>query len=166
MTARVAAGRCALVPSRKRRAGLPTLTLANRKRTDHEIDHQDRLRAVAAGLRWIPGARGGGQYPYSEAAFADAQAAGKTIIVDVFADWCPTCRAQKPILDELKAEPKLKDSLFVTVDYDREKAFLRAHRVPRQSTILVFRGGNEVARSVAETDRDRLRTAVLSAAGG
>ena len=104
--------------------------------------------------------------PYSEAAFADAQAAGKTIIVDVFADWCPTCRAQKPILDELKAEPKLKDSLFVTVDYDREKAFLRAHRVPRQSTILVFRGGNEVARSVAETDRDRLRTAVLSAAGG
>ena len=102
---------------------------------------------------------------YSEAAFADAQAAGKTIIVDVYADWCPTCRAQKPILNELKAEPELKDSLFVTVDYDQEKAFLREHRVPRQSTILVFKGGNEVARSIAETDRDRLRSAILSAAG-
>jgi thioredoxin 1 len=103
---------------------------------------------------------------YSPEAFAEAQAAGNTIVVDVYADWCPTCRAQKPILDELKTEAALEEVLFVTVDYDREKDFLRAHRIPRQSTILVFQGEEEVARSIAETDRDRLRTTILSAAGG
>jgi len=103
---------------------------------------------------------------YSESVFADAQAAGKTIVVDVYADWCPTCRAQKPILEELVSEAALEKALFVTVDYDVDKGFLRAHRIPRQSTILVFRGNEELARSIAETDRERLRAVVLSAVNG
>lgn len=102
---------------------------------------------------------------YSPAAFQRAQAAGKTILVDVHAVWCPTCKKQDPILDELRGETALKDVLFVKVDFDREKEFLRAHRIPRQSTVLVFKGRKEVARSTAETDRGRLRGFVLGAAG-
>ncbi|MEO1488134.1 MAG: thioredoxin family protein, partial [Pseudomonadota bacterium] len=41
---------------------------------------------------------------YNAAEFMMAQKKGKTIVVDVYADWCPTCRAQAPILDELRAE--------------------------------------------------------------
>jgi thioredoxin 1 len=104
--------------------------------------------------------------PYSPEVFGAAQAAGTTIVVDVYAEWCPTCRAQQPILEELKAEPALQDVLFVTVDFDAEKEFLRAHRIPSQSTILVFKGEKEVTRSIGETDRERLRTVVLSAAAG
>jgi thioredoxin 1 len=98
---------------------------------------------------------------YSAEAFSRAQATGKTIIVDVHATWCPTCRAQAPTLDALRSEPRLKDAIFVKVDFDTEKAFLREHRIPRQSTILVFKGTRETARSVAETRPTQLRAAVL-----
>jgi thiol:disulfide interchange protein len=99
---------------------------------------------------------------YSPAAFARAQEAGKTIIVDVHAVWCPTCKAQAPTLDALRQEAKLKDAVFFKVDFDKEKAFLRAHRIPRQSTVLVFRGKQETARSIAESRPRQLREAVMA----
>jgi thiol:disulfide interchange protein len=99
---------------------------------------------------------------YSPAAFAKAQEAGKTIIVDVHAVWCPTCKAQAPTLDALRQEAKLKDAVFFKVDFDKEKAFLRAHRIPRQSTVLVFRGKQETARSIAESRPRQLREAVMA----
>lgn len=100
---------------------------------------------------------------YDEAEFMMAQKKGKTIVVDVYADWCPTCRAQAPILEELRSEEQSGDVLFVKVNFDDEKAFLRANRIPRQSTVLVFKGMDEVARSIAETNRTRLRGVVLGA---
>lgn len=100
---------------------------------------------------------------YNEAEFMMAQKKGKTIVVDVYADWCPTCRAQAPILEELRQERQSGDVLFVKVNFDDEKAFLRANRIPRQSTVLVYKGMDEVARSIAETNRTRLRSAVLGA---
>ena len=104
-----------------------------------------------------------GWQPYDEAEFMMAQGKGKTIVVDVYADWCPTCRAQAPILDELRKERQNGDTLFVKVDFDQEKAFLRDHRIPRQSTVLVFKGKKEVARSIAQTNRSALRGVVLNA---
>ena len=39
---------------------------------------------------------------YSPQAFAAAQAAGKPILLHITAPWCPTCKAQKPILSKLE----------------------------------------------------------------
>jgi thiol-disulfide isomerase/thioredoxin len=100
---------------------------------------------------------------YSAKGFSMAQASGKTIVVDVYATWCPTCRAQAPILDELRAEKASKDTIFVKVNFDKHKSFLRANRIPRQSTVLVFKGKKEVARSIAQTNRKALRKVVLEA---
>ncbi len=104
-----------------------------------------------------------GWQTYDAAEFAMAQGKGKTIVVDVYADWCPTCRAQAPILDELRSEKASGNVQFVKVNFDDEKAFLRKHRIPRQSTVLVFKGEKEVARTIAETNRTRLRSAILKA---
>ncbi|MEL7189332.1 MAG: thioredoxin domain-containing protein [Pseudomonadota bacterium] len=104
-----------------------------------------------------------GWQTYDAAEFMMAQKKGKTIVVDVYADWCPTCRAQAPILDELRKEKQSKDVLFIKVNFDDEKAFLRAHRIPRQSTVLVFNGMTEKARSIAQTNRTKLRGVVLGA---
>ena len=104
-----------------------------------------------------------GWQTFNDAEFMMAQKKGKTIVVDVYADWCPTCRAQAPILEELRQERQSGDVVFVKVNFDDEKGFLRAHRIPRQSTVLVFKGMDEVARSIAETDRNRLRAVVLGA---
>ncbi|MEM1050615.1 MAG: thioredoxin family protein [Pseudomonadota bacterium] len=113
-----------------------------------------QLTAQANAANWVT---------YDEAEFMMAQKKGKTIVVDIYADWCPTCRAQAPILDELRAEKQSSDVLFVKVNFDDEKAFLRANRIPRQSTVLIFKGMDEIARSVAETNRTRLRRVVLNA---
>ena len=43
--------------------------------------------------------------PFTQAEFSAAQKDGKPILLDIFAAWCPTCRAQKPILEELTAKP-------------------------------------------------------------
>lgn len=111
--------------------------------------------ALAAAPAWVE---------YSAERFARAQSAGRTILVDVNADWCPTCKAQAPILESLRNDERLDHVTFLRVDFDTEKAFLRAHRVPRQSTILVFQGRKETGRSIAETDPARLRSFVLQAA--
>lgn len=110
----------------------------------------------------VPAAATTGWTQYSPAEFARAQAAGKTIVVDVHADWCPTCRAQQPTLDALRGEPRLKGAVFVKVDFDTDKGFLRQYRIPRQSTVLVFKGARETARSIAETRPAQLRSAILA----
>lgn len=121
------------------------------------------IAALMLGMSQLTAQSSSGWQTYDERAFAAAQAEGKTIVVDVYADWCPTCRAQAPILDELRAERQSSDVMFVKVNFDKEKAFLRANRIPRQSTVLVFKGNKEVARSIAQTNRAQLRGVVLGA---
>ena len=99
---------------------------------------------------------------YDAAAFTKAQKAGKIIVVDVHAVWCPTCKAQAPTLDALRQERRLRSAVFFKVDFDKEKAFLQQHRIPRQSTVLVFRGKQETARSIAESRPKELRAAVMA----
>lgn len=98
---------------------------------------------------------------YTAQKFVAAQTEGKTIVVDVHADWCPTCRAQAPILRDIAQDARAAGVVFLKVDFDKDKAFLRDHRIPRQSTILVFKGKQEVGRSIAETNRQRLSSFVF-----
>lgn len=100
---------------------------------------------------------------YSAETFKTAQSADQLILVDVKADWCPTCKAQGVILEELQQDPAMKDLVFISVDFDTDKDFLKAHNISKQSTILVFDGQNEIDRSIAITDRDNLREFVLNA---
>ncbi len=120
------------------------------------------LIAAAFALATTPAIAKPAWTEYSPAAFTAAQKAGKTIVVDVHADWCPTCRAQQPILNALRGEKRLKNAVFMKVDFDNDKDFLSANRIPRQSTIVVFKGMKETGRSIAQTDRAKLRTFVLS----
>ena len=91
-------------------------------------------------------------------AFQNAQAAGRTILVDVSATWCPTCKAQKPIVQDIeRAHPQL---VVFDVDFDTAKDVLKQFGVRYQSTLIVFRGKKEVARSTGDTNPDSLRNLV------
>lgn len=83
-------------------------------------------------------------------AFAAAQKAGKGIVVHVYAPWCPTCRAQEPILQKLEADHP--DIAAFRVDFDGQKDAVKALKARNQSTIIVFKGDKEVGRSVGESD--------------
>lgn len=90
--------------------------------------------------------------PFSKEAFAAAQGAGKGVVIHVFAPWCPTCRAQEPILHQLESDPKFSEVETFRVDFDGQKDAVRALKATSQSTIIVFKGAKEVGRSVGETD--------------
>ncbi len=66
---------------------------------------------------------------FTPEALAAAKAEGKPILVDVFAAWCPTCRAQNPILVKLTREPKFKNLVVLKADFDTQKDDLRALNV-------------------------------------
>lgn len=89
--------------------------------------------------------------PFTADEFAAAQAADKPILIDVFAAWCPTCRAQNPILVQLTRQPKFKDMVVFKIDFDNQKADLRKLNVRAQSTLIVFKGKKELGRSAGDT---------------
>ncbi|MCL8384346.1 MULTISPECIES: thioredoxin family protein [Xanthobacter] len=88
---------------------------------------------------------------YTPAAFADAQKAGKPILVEIHASWCPVCAAQAPILGELLATPKFKDVVVFRVDFDSQKDAVKAFGARSQSTLIVYKGKTEEGRSVGDT---------------
>jgi thioredoxin 1 len=90
--------------------------------------------------------------PFSADALAQAQQDGKPILVDIAADWCPTCRAQAPILKQLTGDPKFKDMVVLKMDFDSQKADVRALRASQQSTLIVYKGATETGRSIGDTN--------------
>ena len=101
--------------------------------------------------------------PFDAAAFAEAQKAGKPILVDIFAVWCPTCRAQNPILTQLTREPKYNDLVVFKVDFDTQKADVRALNATSQSTLIAYKGEKETARSVGDTNPASIAALIDSA---
>ena len=94
--------------------------------------------------------------PYSQAEFDKLAADGKAVVVDVSATWCPTCKAQKPIVDGLMKQPAYKDVTLLTVDFDAEKSTLKKFKVSMQSTLVAFKGGKEGGGSTGDTTPDGL----------
>jgi len=101
--------------------------------------------------------------PFDQAAFDAAQAAGGPILIHVTADWCEVCQAQKPIVAELTSKPELAAMKVFNVDFDSQKDILRVFRVQFQSTLIVFKGSNEVGRSTGETDPAKIEALLRGA---
>src|ERR1700760_1427933 len=89
--------------------------------------------ACSAGL--AP-ALAGEAMPFSEPAFEAARKAGKPVLIEVSAPWCPICRTQKPILARLSAEPRFKDLQIFDIDFDSQKDLLKRFDARMQSTLI------------------------------
>ena len=106
----------------------------------------------------------GPQEAYTPQRFQQLTGEGKPVLVAIHADWCPTCKAQKPILHELMGKPEYKDVTELTVDYDKDKTAVQRFKAHMQSTLVAFRGDKEVGRSVGDTTPAGLETLVRKAA--
>jgi thioredoxin 1 len=118
---------------------------------------------LAAGLASFK-AFAGSPLEYSDAAFDAVQKEGKSILIDVSAPWCPTCKAQAPILMELEKDPKYVDFTVFHVDFDSQKAALKRFGVRTQSTLIAFKGSEEKGRSVGDTSHDSIAALFSKAA--
>lgn len=101
--------------------------------------------------------------PFSMAALKAAQAAGKPILVDAYASWCPTCRKQAPTIDAMAKDPAFDQLLILRLDYDNQTAEKQALGIVQQSTLIVFRGNKETGREIGLTEPDQIRTLAKSA---
>ncbi len=101
--------------------------------------------------------------PFDAAAFAAAKKDGKSILVDIFAVWCPVCRAQNPILTQLTRQPEFKDLVVFKMDFDTQKDEVRALKAQSQSTLIAYKGETEKGRTVGDTNPASIEALLKSA---
>ena len=101
--------------------------------------------------------------PFDRAAFDAAVAAGGPVLIDVFAPWCSTCRAQSAVLADLFSRPQFADFKVFVIDYDSEKDIMRSFGVQQRSTLIAFAGGVEVGRVIGDTRAAAIEALLASA---
>jgi thioredoxin 1 len=101
--------------------------------------------------------------PFNQAQYEQAKAAGKPVVVYFHADWCPTCRAQQPIVDQLSKEATFTPVTIFEADFDTQTALEKALKVTQQSTFVVFKQGHEVTRSTGQTQEPAIRAVLQQA---
>ena len=94
--------------------------------------------------------------PFSQQEFDQLTHEGKPVVLDISASWCPTCKAQKPIIEGLMKQPAYKDVTLLAIDFDSAKPVLKKFKVSMQSTLVGFKGEKEVGRSVGDTTPEGL----------
>lgn len=90
--------------------------------------------------------------PFTASAFEAAQRQDRPILVNVYADWCPVCRAQHKALSEILPKAEFKNLAVFNVNFDRQQDVWSKFGVRGQSTLIIFRGRREAVRSVGATD--------------
>jgi thiol:disulfide interchange protein len=102
--------------------------------------------------------------PFSEARFNALQQEGALVLVDVAADWCPTCAKQAKAIQRYREARPAVPLHVLRVDFDAQKDWVKHFKAPRQSTLILYRGSEQVWFSVAETDADAIAAAIDAAA--
>jgi len=98
--------------------------------------------------------------PFNAKAFEEAQASGRTTLIHFGASWCSTCRKQEPIIRQIEQE--LPELVVYEVDFDTAKDVLHRLSVRHQTTLILFNGKREIARSVGDTSGSGIRALVAA----
>lgn len=91
---------------------------------------------------------------------AKVEKSGDPYLLDFYASWCSTCRTQDKVLGQLRAENnKYLDVTILRVDWDdpKSKPLIQKLKIPRRSTLVVFKGTTELGRVVAQTSKSKIR---------
>lgn len=101
--------------------------------------------------------------PFTDERFAALQEQGAVILLDVFAEWCPTCAGQQKVLAEFQRQHPEAPLHILTIDFDDQKPQVRRFGAPRQSTLILYRGTERLWFAVAETRQEVIFAALTDA---
>jgi len=121
------------------------------------------IAAAAMVLASVGSASAASFVDYSTKSFNKALSSGKTLVVHVHATWCSSCKRQLgPLKTELSKPAFSKVGAF-RVNFDTDRDFLRKYRVNTQTTIMIFKKGKLIERSIGVTSAAGIRAVVAKA---
>jgi thioredoxin 1 len=107
---------------------------------------------------------------YSPELVAAELAAGKTVLIDFSASWCPSCQTQGRHLEALRDENPAYDAAitFVEADWDTYKGSDLANQygVTSRGSLVVLRGNAVVFQSSTHSTKDALKAMLDQVSGG
>jgi thioredoxin 1 len=86
------------------------------------------------------------------------------VLVDFWAPWCGPCRAIAPVVEELAGEYEGKVT-FAKLNTDENQRTAMRFGVMAIPTLLMFKGGNEVARITGVRPKSALKQTIDSVVG-
>jgi thioredoxin 1 len=95
---------------------------------------------------------------FSIETFEKAQALGKTIVVNSYEIWCGTCIAQIKVLNQ--ATKDFNDVVFLSYEQGKNKDIAKRLDIKLRTTIVVFRGNDEVFRIIGQTNKEAIYSAI------
>ena len=87
-----------------------------------------------------------------------AKNSGKTIVVNSYEVWCATCSKQTKILDQ--AEKEFNDVIFLSYEQSKNKDIANKLKIKHWTTIVVYKGNNEVSRIIGQTKKEIIYSAI------
>ena len=90
--------------------------------------------------------------------FEKAKADGKTIVINSYNISCGTCAKQTKILDQ--AQKEFNEIIFFSYDQNKNKDIAKKLNIEFWTTIVVYKGDNEVTRIIGQTDKKTIYSAI------
>ena len=90
--------------------------------------------------------------------FEKAKTSGKTIVINSYEVWCGTCSAQTKILNQ--AEKEFKEIIFLSYEQSKNKDIAKMLNIKHWTTIVVYKGNNEVSRTIGQTKKERIYSTI------
>ena len=101
---------------------------------------------------------------FNKKLFDKAQSEGKVVIVSSWIKYCSSCASQMKVLNKAKNDGKLFDIKFDNIEYFSfdvtKKEISNFFDVQYQTTLIIFKGNQEVYRSIGETTEDLIYEAL------
>ena len=101
---------------------------------------------------------------FDQKLFNKAQSEGKIIVISSWIEYCSSCAKQMKILQTAKKEGELSDIKFDNIEYFSfdvtNRDIADKLNVLYQTTLLIFKGGKEIYRSIGETTEDLIYEAL------
>ena len=96
--------------------------------------------------------------------FNKAQSKGKIVVVSSLIKYCSSCANQMKVLQKAKKEGELSDIKFDNIEYFSfdvtNSEIANLFDIQYQTTLLIFKGDQEVYRSIGETTEDLIYEAL------
>lgn len=133
------------------------------------MQRRDFLMFTAAVSLALPlAARAAETAVYSPELLAAELAAGRTVLLDFTASWCPSCQSQGRAIRALRAQNPAYDAAitFIDVDWDTwgQSDLAKRFGVRSRGSLVVLRGDKVLAQTYAHSSKDDLKALLDQAA--